>query len=119
MKLKVLSEAQISELQVNEKEQKSNEAFAKLASIIKHYNDGWKPSKEDLGYYIYSRKMLLLWGGYSHYGSHGDLSSAISYSAFSHSGATFGARLAIRDYKLSQFIIKNYESLYKDLWMEE
>lgn len=119
MKLKVLSEAQISELQVNEKEQKSNEAFAKLASIIKHYNGGWKPSKEDLGYYIYSRKMLLLWGGHADNGTHSGLGCAYSYYAFSDSSAYLGARLAIRDYKLSQFIIKNYESLYKDLWMEE
>ena len=119
MELTVLSEAQISELQVNEKEQKSNEAFAKLASIIKHYNDGWKPSKEDLGYYIYSRKMLLLWGGFAFYGTYSGLGYAILHNAFSSSLAFVGARLAIRDYKLSQFIIKNYESLYKDLWMEE
>ena len=119
MKLKVLSEAQISELQVNEKERKSNEAFAKLASIIKHYNDGWKPSKEDLGYYIYSRKILLLWGGRADYDSSSGLGFASSANAFSDSYANFGARLAIRDYKLSQFIIKNYEQLYKELWMEE
>jgi hypothetical protein len=119
MKLKVLSEAQIAALPVTEKERKSNEAFAKLAAIIKYYNGGWKPSKEDLGYYIYSMKMLLLWGGYAHNGPSSGLGSAYSNLAFSSSSADFGARLAIRDYELSQFIIKNYEQLYKDLWMKE
>ena len=37
MKLEVLSEVQISALPVTDVERKSNEAFAKLAAIIKYY----------------------------------------------------------------------------------
>ena len=102
-----LTEDKIAALPVTEQERKSNEAFAKLASIIKHYNDGWEPSKGDLGYFVYSKSLLLLWGG-------------ISYpTAFSYSYASIGARLTIKDYDLTQFMIKNYEQLYKELWMEE
>ena len=32
---------EINELPLTEKERKSNEAFATLAKVIKHYNDGW------------------------------------------------------------------------------
>ena len=119
MELTVLSEDQISALPVTEQERKSNEAFAKLAAIIKHYNDGWKPSKGDLGYFVYSRQLLLLWGGNAYNGSYSGLGFASSYTAFSDSFASTGDRLAIRDYELSQFIIKNYEQLYKELWMED
>lgn len=119
MKLKVLSEDQIKALPLTDKERKSNEAFAKLTSIINHYNDGWQPSKSDLGYFIYSRKLLILWGWLASVGSNSGLGYATSDVAFSSSYAYFGARLAIRDYKLTQFMIKNYEQEYKDLWMEE
>lgn len=114
-----LTEAQIKALPLTDKEQKSNEAFAKLASIIKYYNEGWQPSKGDLGFFVYSKKLLLLWGGYASDGSFGGLGFAHSSYAFSYSSASVGARLAIRDYELTQFIIKNYEQEYKDLWMEE
>ena len=120
MKLVKLTEDQIKALPISDKEQKSNEAFAKLASIINHYNDGWQPSKGDLGYLVYSRKLLLLWGGNTaHYGTYRGLGYAYSNNAFSHSSAYFGARLAIRDYDLCKFMIKNYKQEYKDLWMEE
>ena len=115
-----LSEAQIAALPVTENERKSNEAFAKLASIIKYYNDGWQPSKGDLGYFIYSRRLLLLWVGLANTGgSNCGLDFANSLDAFSISAATLGARLAIKDYDLTQFMIKNYEQEYKDLWMED
>ena len=119
MKLEVLSEDQIAALPVNEQERKSNEAFAKLAAIIKYYNDGWKPSKGDLGYLVYSRRLLLLWGGNAYLGSYSGLCYASLYPAFSYSLASFGSRLAIRDYDLCKFIAENYEQLYKELWMEE
>ena len=109
---------EINELPLTDKEQKSNEAFAKLASIIKYYNDGWVPTPEDMGYIVYSSK-LLLWGGYATNGSHCGLGYASSYYGFSYSYAAVGARLAIRDYVLCEFMIRNYEQEYKDLWMEE
>ena len=62
---------------------------------------------------------LLLWGGDANHGSYSGLGFADSTSAFSYSAANIGARLAIKDYDLTQFMIKNYEELYKDLWMEE
>ena len=117
--MKKLTEDQINALFLTEKEKKSNEAFAKLASIIKYYNEGWQPSKGDLGYFVYSKKLLLLWGGHAFYDTNGSLGCAYSNSAFSYSNAIFGARLAIRDYDLTQFMVENYEQLYKDLWMEE
>lgn len=116
--MKKLTIEQINALPVTENEQKSNEAFAKLASIIKHYNDGWHPSKGDLGYFVYSRRLLLLWGGTAH-GTLSGLGSASSIYAFSTSFAYFGARLAIKDYDLCKFMAENYEQLYKNLWMEE
>lgn len=119
MKLVKLTEDQIKALPISDKEQKSNEAFAKLAAIIKYYNEGWQPSEGDLGYFAYSRKLLLLWGGNARYGANSGLGYAASSSAFSYSLANFGARLAIKDYDLTQFMIKNYEQEYKDLWMEE
>lgn len=119
MKLTVLSEDQIKALPLTEKQRKSNEAFAKLASIIKYYNEGWQPSKGDLGYLVYSRKLLLLWGGHAYIVPNSGLGCTHSFKAFSHSNASFGARLAIKDYDLTQFMIKNYEQEYKDLWMEE
>ena len=119
MELVKLTEAQISALQVTEQERKSNEAFAKLAAIIKHYNDGWQPSKGDLGYFVYSRRLLLLWGGHAYEGTPGGLGYANSLAAFSHSHAYFGARLAIKECDLAQFMIQNYEQLYKQFWMEE
>lgn len=115
----VLTDIEIELLEVTEKERKSNEAFATLASIIKHYNDGWEPSKGDLGYLVYSRKLLLLWGGSALHGTYCGFGYASSSSAFSYSTASIGARLAIKDYDLTQFIIKNYEQLYKELWMED
>ena len=118
MELTVLSEDQIKALPLTEKERKSNEAFAKLASIIKHYNDGWQSSKWDRGYIVYSKR-LLLWGGDANHGSYSGLGFADSTSAFSYSTANIGARLAIKDYDLTQFMIKNYEQEYKDLWMEK
>ena len=119
--LTVLTPDQISALQVNEKEQKSNEAFAKLAAIIKYYNDGWEPTPEHRGYLVYSRRSLLLWGGNAHDGTYSGLGYAISSYAFalSYSIANIGARLVIRDYELCKFIAENYEQLYKELWMEE
>ena len=114
-----LTEDQIKALQVSEKERKSNEAFAKLAAIIKYYNEGWQPSKRDLGYLVYSRKLLLLWGGHAYIVPNSGLGCTHSFKAFSHSNASFGARLAIKDYDLTQFMIKNYEQLYKELWMED
>ncbi len=119
MELTVLSESQISSLQVTEKERKSNEAFATLASIIKHYNEGWQPSKGDLGYFVYSKKLLILWGVLEDNGASCVLGSPASHYAFAASSSLIGVRLAIKDYDLSQFMIKNYEQLYKDLWMEE
>ena len=118
MKLEVLSEVQISALPVTDAERKSNEAFAKLAAIIKYYNDGWEPTPEHRGYFVYSRRLLLLWGGIASDGPGGGLGFAYSNHAFSYSLAHVGAHLAIRDYELSQFMIKNYEHLYKELWME-
>jgi len=118
MELTVLSESQINTLLVTEQERKSNEAFAKLAAIIKYYNEGWQSSKWDRGYIVYSKR-LLLWGGYANNGTNSGLGYAASCNAFPYAGAYIGARLAIRDYELSQFMIKNYEELYKDLWMEE
>ena len=114
-----LTEDQIKALPLTDKERKSNEAFAKLASIIKYYNEGWQPTKGDLGYFVYSRKLLILWGGTAVHGSRSGLGYAYSNYAFSYSLAYIGARLAIRDYELSQFMINNYEQLYKELWMEE
>lgn len=115
-----LTEDQIKALPLTDKEKKSNEAFAKLASIIKHYNDGWEPSKGDLGYFVYSRKLLLLlWGGNAYNGTNGGLGYASSPAAFSSSIAPLGARLAIKNYDLCKFMAENYEQLYKDLWMEE
>ena len=118
MELAKLTEDQIKALPLTDKEQKSNEAFAKLASIIKHYNDGWQSSKWDRGYIVYSKR-LLLWGGNANDGSFCGLGYAYLYNAFSISIAHIGARLAIRDYDLCKFMIKNYEQLYKELWMEE
>ena len=117
--LTVLTPDQIAALQVTEQERKSNEAFAKLVAIIKYYNHGWEPSKGDLGYLVYSRRLPLLLGGYADYGSYSGLGFASSSFAFSYSSAFIGARLAIKDHKIAEFIIKNYEHLYKQLWMEE
>ena len=114
-----MTREQINALPVTDKEKKSNEAFAKLASIIKYYNEGWQPSKGDLGYLVYSRRLLLLWGGHAYIVPNSGLGCTHSFKAFSHSNASFGARLAIRDYDLCKFMIENYEKLYKDLWMEE
>ena len=114
-----LTEDQIKALPLTDKERKSNEAFAKLAAIIKYYNDGWEPSKGDLGYFVYSRRLLLLWGGIAHCGSDFVLGWAYSSYAVSSSSAAFGARLVIRNYDLCKFMIENYEQLYKELWMEE
>ena len=114
-----MTREQINAIPLTDKEKKSNEAFAKLASIIKYYNEGWQPSKGDLGYFVYSKKLLLLWGGSAKVGSSSGLGVADSNFAFSSSTAIVGARLAIKDYDLSQFMIKNYEKLYKELWMEE
>ena len=119
MELVKLTEAQISALQVTDKEQKSNEAFAKLASIIKYYNDGWQPSKKNLGFFVYSRRLLLLWSGNTHNGSYCGLGYAHSNFAYSDSAAGFMARLAIKDYDLCKFMAENYEQEYKDLWMED
>ena len=119
MELTVLSEDQISTLLVTDKERKSNEAFAKLASIIKYYNEGWRPSKGDLGFFVYSKKLIILWDGSAHNGAISGLGYAYSFAAFASSAASLGARLAIKDYDLTQFMIKNYEQEYKDLWMEE
>ena len=119
MELVKLTDIQIELLDATEQERKSNEAFAKLAAIIKYYNDGWKPSKGDLGYLVYSRRLLLLLGGNAYLGSYSGLCYASLYPAFSYSLASFGARLAIRDYDLCKFIAENYEHLYKQLWMEE
>ena len=119
MELEKLTDIQIEKLDATEKERKSNEAFAKLASIIKYYNEGWQPSKGDLGYFVYSRRLLILWGGSAYCGAYSGLGFADSYIAFSFSDAYFGARLAIRDYDLCKFMAENYEQLYKDLWMED
>ena len=119
MKLEKLTEDQIKALPLTEQERKSNEAFAKLAAIIKYYNNGWKPSKADLGYFVYSRRLFLLWSGNTHNGSDCDLSYAYSNYVFSDSPAGFMARLAIKDYDLCKFMAENYEQLYKELWMEE
>lgn len=119
MGLVKLTEEQIAALPVSDADRKSNEAFAKLASIIKHYNDGWQPSKGDLGYFVYSRKLLLLWGGYAFNGMYGGLGCAYSNRSFSFSLASSGARLAIKDDDLCRFMAENYEQLYKELWMEE
>ena len=113
-----LTEDQIKALPISDKERKSNEAFAKLASIIKHYNDGWQSSKWDRGYIVYSKR-LLLWGVDAPYGTNSGLGYSDSINAFSYSTASLGARLAIKDYDLTQFMIKNYEQLYKELWMED
>lgn len=112
--LTVLTPDQIAALPVTEKEQKSNEAYAKLASIIKYYNDGWEPTPEHRGYLVYSKKKILLCGGSAVIG----LGYARSGPAFSCADANFGYRLVIRDIELCKFIAKNYESLYKDLWKE-
>ena len=118
MELVKLTDIQIELLDATEQERKSNEAFAKLAAIIKYYNDGWEPCEGDFGYYMYSRR-LLLWGESAMHGSDCDLGYAYSYYGFSPLNGNFGARLAIRDYDLCKFIAENYEQLYKDLWMEE
>lgn len=116
--MKKMTIEQINAIELTEKEQKSNEAFAKLASIIKYYNEGWEPTSKDRGYLVYSKKRLLLWGGSAAYGAASGLGFAYSSGAFSNSNAHVGARLVIRDYELCKFIAENYESLYKDLWME-
>ena len=115
--MKKMTIEQINALPVTDKEKKSNEAFAKLAAIIKYYNDGWQSSKRDRGYVVYSKR--LLWGGSAYNGTLCGLGYAHSHDAFSYSNATLGARLVIRDYDLCKFMIKNYEQLYKELWMEE
>ena len=114
-----LTEDQISALQVTEQERKSNEAFAKLASIIKYYNEGWEPSQGDLGYFVYSRKLLILWGVLEDNGESCVLGSPASHYAFAASSSLIGARLAIKDRKIAEFMINNYEQLYKELWMED
>ena len=96
MELVKLTEDQIKALPLTEQERKSNEAFAKLAAIIKYYNDGWQPSKGDLGYLVYSRKLLLLWGGYAYNGTNSGLGYANSNNAFSNSNANIGARQTLK-----------------------
>ena len=118
MELVKLTEDQISSLLVSDADRKSNEAFAKLSAIIKYYNDGWKPTSEDRGYMVYSKKQLILYGGVTYVGAYSGFSSLISAISFVNSIADIGSRLVIRDYELCKFIAENYEQLYKDLWKE-
>ena len=117
--LTVLTTDQIAALPVTDAEQKSNEAFAKLTSIIKYYNQDWEPTSEDRGYMVYSKKQLILYGGVAYVGAYSGFSSLISSISFVNSIADIGDRLVIRDYELCTFIAENYEQLYKDLWKEE
>ena len=114
-----LTEDQIKALFLTEKEQKSNEAFATLVKVIKHYNNGWYPTVKNRGYMIYSKKMISLWGGRDNDWTDSQICSLISEKAPSPSFTGVGSLLSIRDYNLSQFIAKNYEQEYKDLWMED
>lgn len=117
--LKVLSDIEIELLYITEEEEKSNDAFSKLTNIIKYYNKGWKPSKEDYGYFIYLNEKLPLWGGHAFEGSSCSIGRAGSVHAFLYSLAFVGARLAIKDYNTARFILINYEHLYRELFIEE
>lgn len=112
-----LTEEQIAALPLSEKERKSNEAFAKLAAIIKYYNEGWEPTHEDKGWFVFSEKKLVEFGMLP-YASCSGLICGDSFNGTILSFAYSGTRLAIRDLTLCKFIAENYGQLYRYFWME-
>lgn len=116
-KMETLTIEQINSIELTEKEQKSNEAFAKLTKVIKHYNEGWEPTVGDRGYLVYS--MYLLWGGRDDldYDTFVRTCGNTWYGVCSGNTSIFVSRLALRNIKILYFVVKEYKQDWFDLFM--
>lgn len=106
-------------------------AYLKLRVIAEALNEGWEPqftTEEHRWYPWYYRytqeeienmdeekkKELWLFGGRSAHGASCGLASAASDDAWSHSDATFSARLAVKSESLAKYFGQQFIDIWSD-----
>ena len=111
-------------------------AYLKLRIIAAALNEDWEPQFTEDEYrwlpwfYLYTEEelkekseewkkehALVLWGGYASNGAYRGLAFAYSLHAFSHSYATFGARLAVKSEELAVYFGKQFSELWADFYV--
>jgi len=106
-------------------------AYLKLRIIVAALNEGWQPqfTEDEKRWFpwfcLYTqeeidkmdedmKKELWLFGGNSNYGSNCGLAFAYSHTAWSGSGASFSARLALKTEELAKYCGRQFIDIWAD-----